>query len=91
MKSYFDGDRGLQCTCVNLSTLEKAHKKDPDSGIDKYASSLLHKLLAKTNAQAMGQEEFTERNARSSASVENAARWFPRCTSTFKVGIGRRP
>lgn len=67
VKSYFDVDRGFQCTCVNLSTLGKAHKKDPDSGIDKYASSLLRKILAKSNAQPIGQEESTERKAHQGA------------------------
>lgn len=62
VKSYLSVHRAFQCTCVNLKTLGKAHKKDPDCGIDKYASSLLRKILAKTNTQPIGPEESTARN-----------------------------
>lgn len=60
VKSYLDVDLGFQSTCVNLTTLKKAHEKDPDSSIDKYASSLLRKILTKTNIPPIGQEESTE-------------------------------
>lgn len=71
VKSYLNVHRGFQCTCVNLSTLEKSHKKDPDSGIDKYASSLLRKILAKANAQPIVQEESTERNRHQGAKPQH--------------------
>lgn len=67
VKSYLDVDLGFQSTCVNLTTLEKAHKKDPDSGIDKYASSLLRKILTKTNTPPIAQEESTESNGHQGA------------------------
>lgn len=71
VKSYLNVNHGFQCTCVNLSTLEKAHKKDPDSGIDKYASSLLRKILAKANAQPIVQLESTERNSHQGAKPQH--------------------
>ena len=47
VKSYFDVTHGLLCTFVNRPKLEKACRIDSNGGLNKYASSLLSKILAK--------------------------------------------
>lgn len=47
IKHLCDISLGYQSCCVKLSTLEKIHRQNTDNGIDRYACSLLRKMLAK--------------------------------------------
>ncbi|KAI9874207.1 MAG: hypothetical protein M1830_010079, partial [Pleopsidium flavum] len=48
LKHVCDLDLGWQSCCVKLSTLDKLHRKNTDSGVDNYAYFLLRKMLAKS-------------------------------------------
>ena len=52
VKSSFTLEHGLQSTCISTSTLEKAHSKDDDNGLDKYADAFLRKVLAKAEVHS---------------------------------------
>lgn len=50
IKQVCDTDLGWHNCCVNLSSLDKLHRKNTDSGIDDYASFLLRKMLIKSES-----------------------------------------
>ena len=52
VKSSFRIENGFESTCISTATLEKAHSKDADNGLDKYASALLHKVHAKAQGHS---------------------------------------
>lgn len=47
LKKLCDVDVGYYSCCINISTLQKHHKKDPDMGLDTYSNRVLRRISAK--------------------------------------------
>lgn len=67
VKTSFANQHGFQSSCISTSTMEKAHSKNIDDGLDKYAGAVLRKVLAK----ASGQYEAHESAVNGAQSISN--------------------
>ena len=47
LKKLCDVDVGYHSCCINVSTLQKHHQKDPDMGLDTYTYHILRRICAK--------------------------------------------
>ncbi len=56
VKTSFAIQHGFQSSCISTSTVKKAHSRDIDDGLDKYAGAVLRKVLAKARGQSQADE-----------------------------------
>ncbi len=69
VKSSFAIEHGFQSSCISTPTVGKAHNKDIDDGLDKYAGALLQKVLAKAPGRRLA-HEFAVHGAQHKASQQ---------------------